>query len=112
MLRSATKVSLGELGKDRSASNYGPSLSEAHVRGAAARRRYTRRIRSDAFHDSLSALFDDVVSPSRKAWRSVPCQGRLMFRRKKRPQLAKNIIAESEGIIKFGILTGGTAAMS
>ena len=30
-----------------------------------------------------------------------------MFRRKKRPQLAKNIIAESEGIIKFGILTGG-----
>jgi hypothetical protein len=37
-----------------------------------------------------------------KAWRSGPRQGVLMFRRKKRPQLAKNIIAESQRVIEFG----------
>ena len=42
------------------------SISEAHVRGAAARRRYGRRIRSGAFDRSHNALFDDVVSPSQQ----------------------------------------------
>ena len=107
MLRSATKVSLGELGKDRSLPIMVPPsrklMSEARPRdedtpAASGRTHFT----------TASARYSMTSSARQeKAWRSVPCQGRLMFRRKKRPQLAKNIIAESEGIIKFGILTGG-----
>jgi hypothetical protein len=40
----------------------------------------------------------DLLAP----WRLGPRQGLLMLRRKKRTQLAKNIIAESECVIEFG----------
>src|SRR6478609_7748040 len=58
--------------------------------------------RAGAYLSCPSCLGMTWQRDEEKAGRSGPCQGRLMFRRKQRPQLPKNIIAESDRIIEFG----------